>query len=253
MQAPDRDAELLDEILGREAVAHGLREEVRQAAISDAPILIIGEQGTGRVWLASAIHRLSGRAHAPFIGVSLTSLPEGLAETSLLGCVGGVYTGFTKTEVGYLSKANGGTLFVDAIDEVPPTVQRMLVDPIEKGVFSAVGGVRQSHANVRLIASGLPEVLESGGAVLEFAKRSGGAILHLRPLRFRTAELAGLCELMLRKSSSSKHMTADALRALKRHPFPGNLRGLRNRIGGAVILGESEEISPENPGLEPSV
>ena len=221
----------------------------RKVAASDAPVLIRGENGTGKGVLARAVHAWSRRESGPFVTVSCPSLSADLLESDLFGHVRGAFTGAIRDVAGKVATAEGGTLFLDEIGEMPPTLQPKLLRFLQEKRYERVGEANTRAADVRLIAAtnrDLEAAVVSGGFREDLLYRLNVVELMLPPLRGRTDILDLADHLLAFFARQSTHrlvgFTAEAREALARHPWPGNLRELRNAIERAAILAEGPEI-----------
>ncbi len=221
----------------------------RRVAMTDATVLIRGENGCGKGVLARAIHSWSQRATAPFVTVSCPSLSADLLESDLFGHVRGAFTSAIRDADGKVEAAQGGTLFLDEIGDLPSPLQPKLLRFLQEKAYERVGDNKTRSANVRLIAAtnrDLEQSVKDGHFREDLLYRLNVIELALPPLRQRTDRLI-LAEHLLgffahQTSRSLAGFTNEAKAAMDRHSWPGNLRELRNTIERAVILGEGSQV-----------
>ena len=242
-EVPEIDLEPRDPAFSR------VLEIARKVASSAAAILIRGENGTGKGILANTIHQWSGRAGGPFTTVSCPSLNAELLESDLFGHIRGAFTGAVRDSEGKVAAAEGGTLFLDEVGDLPPPLQPKLLRFLQDRKYERVGETTTRTADVRLIAAtnrNLEEAVALGTFREDLLYRLNVVELTLPPLRDRT-DMAAIAEHLLRffagrTGKPFQGFTSEALQAIGRHPWPGNLRELRNAIERAAILGEGPEI-----------
>ena len=234
---------------------HRLLSAVAQGTIS---VLLLGETGVGKEVVARSIHRYSPRSAGPFVSINCAAIPEALLESELFGHERGAFTGAVKERAGLLEAAHGGTLFLDEIGEMPLPAQAKLLRAIELRQVVRVGGVRARTVDVRFI-SATNRDLEGLIAARMFRKdllfRLNGVSVTVPPLRERGAELESLALRFLGELAKSLGrpgltITGDALLALRRHTWPGNIRELRNVIERAALICAGNEIRPEHLAIE---
>jgi NtrC-family two-component system response regulator AlgB len=227
-----------------------------KAAATPATLLLLGESGTGKTVLARAIHANSLQRENAFVTVSCPSLSRELLESELFGHVKGAFTGAVADKVGKVARAEGGTLFLDEIGEVPPEVQPKLLRLLQEREYERVGESKTRRANVRVIAAtnrNLEKAVQDGRFREDLYYRLNVIALQMIPLRERLSDLMPIAEAYLRFFSRQcgkqlKGFAGDAQQALRRYPWPGNLRELRNVIERAVILAGSDEVDlPDLP------
>ncbi len=259
-----REVEVLRETLGdkytfENFVARSRRmQEVLSLAVraarSTASILITGESGTGKEKLARIIHGASPRANGPFIAVNLAAIPETLIESELFGAEKGAYTGADRARPGKFELASGGTLFLDEISEIPPAVQVKLLRVLQEREVQRLGSSRSKKVDVRIISAtnrNLQELVERGEFRSDLYYRLNVIEIKLPPLRKRREEIPALVEVFIKKYSAYngkeiKGITREALEALMKYRFPGNIRELENIIERAVVLSRGEYIGLED-------
>jgi len=228
-----------------------LIETARQAASSEATILLAGESGTGKTALARQIHDWSSRRDRQFVVVNCTTLAENLLESELFGHVRGAFTGAIKDKPGRLEAADGGTVFLDEVADLPIPLQAKLLRFLQEQEFERVGGNKTIRVDVRMIAASNRELERevSGGRFREdLYYRLNVITLKVPPLRERPEDILPLAiELLgaaaVRYRRGPLRFSSDAADALTAYRWPGNVRELRNAVERAVILGDGPEVS----------
>ncbi|NLN62881.1 MAG: sigma-54-dependent Fis family transcriptional regulator [Myxococcales bacterium] len=218
-------------------------ELVQQAAPSMATILITGESGTGKEVVARAIHENSARASGPFIAVNCAALPESILEAELFGYEPGAFTGAVKQRDGRFAMASGGTIFLDEVAEVSPSVQVKLLRVLQEGEIDPLGGVT-TPVDVRIVAAtnrSLEDEIARGAFREDLYYRLNVIAVHLPPLRQRLEDVPLLTDLFLRRYAARNNKAIDgisqaALDALSGYDWPGNVRELENAMERAVVL-----------------
>jgi len=217
---------------------------VRQVAPTDSTVLIYGETGTGKELVAQALHQNGARKSGPFVRLHCAALAAGLIESELFGHVRGSFTGAVGDRAGRFEAADGGSLLLDEVSEIPVAVQAKLLHVLETGSFERVGSTRPLHADVRLIAATnrrLEPLIGSGEFRADLYYRLRVVTLELPPLRERKGDLPLLLEHFLR-DANLRHgrrvggLTRGAMHLLSRHAWPGNVRELKNLIEGIVVM-----------------
>lgn len=230
----------------------------QRVAQSDAPVLITGENGTGKSLLARLIHQWSDRGHS-LIEVNVGALPEGVFESEMFGHLRGAFTDARAERVGRVELADGGSLFLDEIGNLPASQQAKLLRVLESGEFEPVGSSRTRKVNVRLIAAtnaDLREWVVQGRFRQDLLFRINTIEIHVPPLRERKADVAPLASAALaavarRHGRALRDFEPEALRALQHYPWPGNVRELRSVIERAALLARSELVSAADLRLTP--
>jgi two-component system response regulator HydG len=220
-----------------------------------APVLILGETGTGKGVVARAIHAQGGRASAPFVAINCAALPENLLESELFGHVKGAFTGATANRVGLFEEANGGTLLLDEIGEMALPLQAKLLHVLESGTVRAVGANKERAVDVRILTAthrDLRERVAAGAFREDLLYRLDVITIGLPPLRQRREDLPQLIEHFLAKARSKhprspvERLAPDALARMFAHPWPGNVRELEHVIERAVVLGRGPLVTAED-------
>jgi DNA-binding NtrC family response regulator len=231
---------------------------VRRVGPSDANVLILGENGTGKSLVAQALHAFSERAAKPMITVNAGGLSEGLFESELFGHVRGAFTDAKTDRVGRFELADGSTLFLDEIANVPPGQQSKLLRVIETGQFEAVGSSRTKHVNVRMISATNADIqaeVQAGRFRQDLLFRLNTIEIRIPPLRERREDIPVLASHFLQQHSKRyrKQMSAfdpSAMQALLKYSWPGNIRELDHAIERAVLLAHSDRLRMEDLGLQ---
>ncbi|MCX7590038.1 MAG: sigma-54 dependent transcriptional regulator [Kiritimatiellae bacterium] len=241
----------LENIVGSSPAMKRVFETVRQAAPTDATILLLGESGTGKELVAQAIHRLSNRAKGPFIAVHCAALAPNLLESELFGHEKGAFTGAIARRRGRFELADGGTLFLDEVSEIDPAIQVKLLRVLEERKFERVGGDETIETDIRLIAASnrdLKALVEEGRFRQDLYFRLDVVTITLPPLRERLEDVPLLCDYFLREFAEKNNrpiegITSDALNILSAYHWPGNVRELRNTIEKMVVLSRGGKLT----------
>ncbi len=234
----------LDDIVGASAAMERVRERVRQAAPTDARVLITGESGTGKELVASAIHHLSPRRRRPFIRVNSAAIPRDLVESEMFGHERGSFTGATSRRRGRFEQADGGTLFLDEVADLSLDAQSKLLRALESGEVQRVGASRTLAVDVRVVAAtnrDLADARDAGGFRSDLFYRLNVVPIHIPPLRERPGDLGDLVarihqRLRQREGLEPPLLDTSAMAVLGRYPWPGNVRELANVCERLAIL-----------------
>jgi two-component system response regulator HydG len=243
-QLRDRDAVGLRGLIGSSTVMQKVYRMAKQVAPSRATVLITGESGTGKGELAQAIHQLSPRAKAPFVSLHCAALAETLLESELFGHERGSFTGADRRHQGRFEQANHGTLFLDEVGEISPTMQVKLLQVLQERRFTRVGGTEPIDVDVRLIAAtnrDLAADVQAGRFREDLYYRLNVVQIEMPPLRLRGDDVITLAQHFIERFSRENHKRIDGLtdsaRAkLMAHRWAGNVRALENAIERAVVL-----------------
>jgi DNA-binding NtrC family response regulator len=228
-------------------------ERARHAARTDADVLIEAESGTGKELFARYIHENSERRDRPFIAVNCAAVPEHLLESELFGHVRGAFTGATASKAGKFELAEGGTLLLDEIGEMPLHLQPKLLRALQEREFERLGDTRSTHVNIRIVATtnvSLPAMVEQGKFRADLYYRLNVIPLPLPPLRERREDIPVLAEFFVRKFANEAGRPMPVLHpefvsGLQEHSWPGNVREFGNFMRRVVTLSDSNEIGPE--------
>ena len=240
-----------DELLGASQAMSTLREHVLRAARSSASVLVTGERGTGKELVARAIHRASPRAKSALERLNCAAVPAELIESELFGHEAGAFTGATKQRAGKFERAHGGTLFLDEVGDMPLPMQAKLLRVLQEREIERVGGSETIKIDVRVVAAtnrDLRAACEKGEFRADLFDRLNVVPLELPPLRARRDDIPLLARHFLeaaRLANARPGITLgdEALAAVTRHSFPGNVRELRNLIERLVILNPDDAIT----------
>lgn len=235
-------------IIGKTASMQEVYKKIGAVSMSDASVIITGESGTGKELVARAIHFNSARRVGPFEPINCAALPETLLESELYGHEKGSFTGAIRQKRGKFEVANGGTVFLDEIGDIPPSIQVKLLRFLEDHKFTRVGGTEHLTADVRIIAAtnqDLEGKIKSGAFREDLYYRLSVVMIHLPALRERSEDLPLLAAHFLSRHEGQE-ITAEAVEMLKRYPWPGNVRELRNAVEHAVVLARGKAIAPEH-------
>ncbi len=247
-----------DGIVGDSEAMVRVRELVRRVAPSDLSVLILGETGTGKEVAARAIHAASPRAERPMIALNCAAVPESLLAVELFGCKKGAYTGAVSDRKGKVEAADGSTLFLDEVGDMPLSMQVALLRVLEEKAVTRVGENEERPVDFRLVAAtsvDLDAAVEAGTFRKDLLYRLRELAVHLPPLRERGEDVLLLAQLFLRQCEASlgieRHeLSAAAKRAIARHRWEGNVRELRAVMRRASILCDGRTIEPEHMQLE---
>jgi transcriptional regulator with GAF, ATPase, and Fis domain len=247
------------DIIGTSPVLLEVFRKVEKVAGTDISVMITGETGTGKELIARELHRRSARANGPFIVVNCGAIPENLMESELFGHVRGAFTGAVATRVGKFQAANGGTLFLDEIGELPLQLQVKLLRALQERTVTKVGDTKPERVDIRVLAAThrvLEDAIKTGQFREDLYYRLNVVNLHLPPLRERGDDLAVLAKFLLDKyakefGSKVKGFTPNALIAINKYDWPGNVRQMENRIKKAIVLCDKTLIGPEDLDLSP--
>ena len=262
--------DISDSIIGAETGLRTVMEQAKQVANSDAPVLILGETGSGKEVVARAIHYLSRQRGGPFMRVNCGAIPSELIDSELFGHERGSFTGAISMKKGWFERADGGTLFLDEVGELPPAAQVRLLRVLQDGSFERVGGERQVNVDVRVVAATNRDLQKMVATQLfreDLWFRIAVFIIKLPPLRDRLQDIPLLAThfaLQAGKRLGSPQLapTPDDIHALLAYSWPGNVRELSSVIERAVILGNGRclevrkalgyipEISPSSPDFQ---
>jgi two-component system, NtrC family, response regulator AtoC len=230
-----------------------IRQKVGKIAASNIPVLIQGQNGTGKGVLANYLHAQSPVASGPFTKVNCAAIPGTLLESELFGYERGAFTGAYSSKPGRAEMADGGTLFLDGIDEIGLGLQAKLLQVLQDGQFSRIGGQEDIHVQIRIICAAnrpLEVEVSAGRFRQDLYYRINVVNLQMPPLNARTGDIRGLVHFFLerhnqRHGTNVRPISAALMRLLEGHHWPGNIRELENLIKRYAILGSEEAISAE--------
>lgn len=249
------------QMIGDSSAMQQVRSLIAKAAPTDANVLILGENGTGKELVARALHQQSQRADQVFLSVDLGSIAEALFESELFGHKKGAFTGAQQDRIGKIKAADGGTLFLDEIGNLPLHLQAKLLTVLEQREVTPVGANQSSRFDVRIIAA-----TNYDKTVLNDEQRFRQDLLYrlntlevqLPPLRHRAEDIVAIAEHYLQLYTRKYHkpemrLTPEAQQALTRDQWPGNARALRHAVERAVIMADSSELTAADFQLQPPV
>ncbi|MEE2024402.1 sigma-54-dependent transcriptional regulator [Alkalimonas mucilaginosa] len=231
-----------------------LEQLVQQLAPTDASVLILGENGTGKSLLASRLHQLSKRSQQPLVAVNMAAIPESLFEAELFGHEKGAFTDAKQSRTGRFALAGKGSLFLDEVGCLPPQLQPKLLRVLESGEFEAVGSSRSQRSQARIISAtnaDLQQLVKQGLFRQDLLYRLNTFVLELPPLRQRQQDIPLLCQQIMSGLCQKYHkpplsISPAAMQTLLGYPWPGNVRELTHTLERAVLLCQAETIQPQH-------
>ncbi|MEZ5990145.1 MAG: sigma-54 dependent transcriptional regulator [Planctomycetota bacterium] len=239
-------------LLGSSAVMRALAGDLDRIAASGAPVLIQGENGTGKELVARTLHDRSERGDRPFVVVNCGAIPEGLVESELFGHVKGAFTGAERRRTGLFEAADGGTIFLDEIGELPMSVQPALLRAIQFGELRPVGSEHAAAVDARVLAATNRDLLaevEAGNFREDLYYRLAALIVQVPPLRARRGDIGELAAAFLVRqqveNGCDKELAPEAVEALERYDWPGNVRELENAIVRLCTLVRDRVVGAE--------
>ncbi len=257
-------ARLMPDLVAESAGMKEALAAARQVAPTDATVLLLGESGTGKSQVARFIHYQSKRAQGPLVEVHCAALPETLLEGELFGHERGAFTGATQRKQGHLAAAQGGTVFLDEIGEIPPATQVKLLRFLQERTFVPLGSTEQRTVDARVVSAtnrDLDAAVREGGFREDFYYRLNVFTIRVPPLRERPEDVRRIAErLLAARGWPAEKLSAGARERLLAHRWPGNVRELENALERALIVAGEGEIRPEHlaigagagPGTRPS-
>jgi two-component system, NtrC family, response regulator len=231
---------------------------IEKIASSNATVMLLGESGTGKEVLARGLHQASPRRNGKFVAINCAAIPENLLESELFGFEKGAFTGAAKMTLGKIETANGGTLMLDEIGDLPFTLQAKLLRFLQERTIERIGGRQEIPVDVRIVCATHQDlkVLSKESRFREdLYYRLAEIVIDIPPLRSRFGDAALLAHAFVRKfaqeqARGSLTLSDDAVRAIETHPWPGNIRELENCIRRAVIMVDGNQITPQDIGLK---
>jgi transcriptional regulator with GAF, ATPase, and Fis domain len=248
---------MCDEIVGSSGALQKALSLVSKVAPTDATVLVTGETGTGKELIARAIHRQSRRSSRAFVTVNCAAIPRDLIASELFGHERGSFTGALQRRLGRFELAEGGTIFLDEVGELPLETQIALLRVLQEHEFERVGGTRSIRTNVRVIAAtnrNLQVAIQAGTFRSDLFYRLNVFPIDMPPLRERREDIPGLVEYFVdhcarKVGKSIRGITKESLDLLRSYPWPGNIRELQNVIERSVIMCETENFSVDKTWL----
>ena len=231
---------------------------IEKVASSNATVMLLGESGTGKEVLARGLHQASPRRAEKFVAINCAAIPENLLESELFGYEKGAFTGAGKTTLGKIETANGGTLMLDEIGDLPFQLQAKLLRFLQERVVERVGGRQEIPVDVRIICAthqNLDALCKDGRFREDLYYRLAEIVVQIPPLRARLGDAALLAHAFVRRfaqeqNRSNLSMSEEAVRAIELHPWPGNIRELENCIKRATIMADGNQITCADIGLK---
>jgi len=248
---------MCDEIVGSSGALQKVLSLVSKVAPTDATVLVTGETGTGKELVARAIHRRSHRSSRAFVSVNCAAIPRDLIASELFGHEKGSFTGALRRRLGRFELAEGGTIFLDEVGELPMGTQIALLRVLQEHEFERVGGTRSIRTNVRVIAAtnrNLQEAIAAGAFRSDLFYRLNVFPLELPPLRERREDIPVLVEYFIDRCARNvgkdiRGINKKSLDLLQSYPWPGNIRELQNVVERSVIMCETENFSVDETWL----
>lgn len=252
-----RSTKSTDMMIGQSEVMLQLKKQVSRVAPLDTTILIGGESGTGKELVAKSIHQMSSRSKKDMVSVNCAAIPESLIEAELFGHVKGAFTGATQDRAGLIESADGSTLFLDEIGELPLEAQSRLLRVLQEGEIRKVGSTDRTYVNIRLVAAthrNLLDMVSKGQFREDLYYRLNVIELRCPPLRDRGEDIMVVAEALLDRVKHQMDrpelkFSGSIQASIESHPWPGNVRELGNVIERAVVLCEGPLIDPPDLGL----
>ncbi|WP_185866431.1 sigma-54 interaction domain-containing protein [Blattabacterium cuenoti] len=240
-------------IVGNDYALHRALEKAVQVAPTDISVLVLGESGVGKEFIPKIIHQFSYRKHHSYIAVNCGAIPEGTIDSELFGHEKGSFTGATSMRKGYFEGADGGTIFLDEVGELPLTTQIRLLRVLESGEFIKVGSSQIQKTNIRIVAAtnlNMIESIQKGKFREDLYYRLNTVQISVPPLRFRKNDIRLLFKKFSNDFAEKYHMppiklTEEAFKYLENYSWPGNIRQLKNFIEQVSVLEKKREISIE--------
>jgi two-component system response regulator AtoC len=245
-------------IFGCSELMHKVRGRLQKVATTSVPVLFRGETGTGKEVLAKFLHRISPWRDGPFVKVNCAAIPAALLESELFGYEKGAFTGAFEQKLGRVEHAQRGTLFLDEIAELNPALQAKLLQVLQDGCFSRVGGAEDRRVEVRIVCAtnrNIEQEIAAGTFRQDLFYRINVVTVTVPPLRERREDIPGLAKYYCSTYASRFQkplpgLSKDILQLLRHRDWPGNVRELENWIAGYVIFGSDEAVRAEFMGTE---
>jgi len=244
-------------LVGSSPAMQAVLERIARVGPTSSTVLILGESGTGKELVARAIHEISRHSAGPYVPVNCAAFSESLLESELFGHEIGAFTGADRRRIGQFERAHQGTIFLDEIGEMSSSCQAKLLRVLEGHPFERLGGQEAIHVDVRVIAAtnrDLIELIGQGRFREDLYYRLRVIDLPIPPLRERGEDAIELAASFLQDfrqqvGRGPRRLSPEVIAAIRQHPWPGNIRELKNAVERAVVLGHAEEVSPQDMGL----
>jgi DNA-binding NtrC family response regulator len=249
--------ELHQDLVGKSVAMKKVYETITMVASTDVTVLITGESGTGKNLAARAIHGMSGRKSGPFVTVNCPTVPEAILESELFGYKKGAFTHATGNKAGLFQEAENGTIFLDEIGEISPSIQTKLLRVLQDKAIKPLGDTREIKVNTRIIAStnqDLPALIRQGKFREDFYYRLNVLPITMPPLRDRRSDIPLIANRLLEKHCEKlgkplKTFSQGLLQAFLSHPWDGNIREFENVIIRGILYSAGPEITPLDAGM----
>ncbi|MDZ4100124.1 MAG: PEP-CTERM-box response regulator transcription factor [Hydrogenophaga sp.] len=230
---------------------------IEKVANTGATVMLLGESGTGKEVLARGLHQSSNRRAGRFVAINCAAIPENLLESELFGYEKGSFTGAAKTTLGKIETANGGTLMLDEIGDLPMPLQAKLLRFLQERVIERVGGRQEIPVDVRIVCAthqDLKQLTTEGRFREDLYYRQAEIVVNIPPLRARVGDAALLAHAFTKRFAQEQNrrnlsLSEDALRAIEAHTWPGNIRELENCIKRATIMADGSQVTADDLGL----
>jgi two-component system, NtrC family, response regulator len=230
---------------------------IEKVANTGATVMLLGESGTGKEVLARGLHQSSNRRAGRFVAINCAAIPENLLESELFGYEKGSFTGAAKTTLGKIETANGGTLMLDEIGDLPMALQAKLLRFLQERVIERVGGRQEIPVDVRIVCAthqDLKQLTTEGRFREDLYYRLAEIVVNIPPLRARVGDAALLAHAFTKRFAQEQNrrnlsLSEDALRAIEAHKWPGNIRELENCIKRATIMADGSQVTADDLGL----
>lgn len=239
--------ELFPKIVGQSKVMRGIFTQLLKVAPTDSTVLILGESGTGKELLAESIYEHSLRNKGPFIKINCVAIPENLLESELFGHEKGAFTGAVSQKIGKFEIADGGTVFLDEIGDMPLSTQAKILRILQEKELQRVGSTKTINVDIRFVVAtnkDLPEMVKKGLFREDLYYRINVFLIRLPSLRERKEDIPYLAETFLENNAKSVKLSSKALQLITAYNWPGNIRELKNTIERAAVLTETDLIEP---------
>lgn len=245
-------------LISRDPVLLKACRTVEKVAPSGATVLLLGESGTGKEVMARGLHEASPRRAERFVAINCAAIPENLLESELFGYEKGAFTGASKTTPGRIEAANGGTLMLDEIGDLPLSLQSKFLRFLQERVIDRIGGRQEIAVDVRIVAAthqDLKALIKDGRFREDLYYRLAEIVVNIPPLRARVGDVALLAHAFVRRfaleqNRGSMTLSDAALKSIEAHQWPGNVRELENYLKRAVIMADGNQITQEDLGLD---